>query len=196
MAGELTHVRHDYRLAALCSGAADAAAEFDLQTADRADVRSDHEAVAADAVEAGPEEVRKLVSEDRIDRRHQRDLVEGRAPFLTPDGDDGFVRVFVCSGLVQSLIRLFAVRYSLAAGRRFADSLIRRSFVWWAADRSEPANLANKRIRRSSLRATVHLFVLTCGAVPGKVLSHSVLPEFPPDVRVFEVEHGQPRGDV
>src|SRR5436305_632380 len=98
VAGERTHVGDDDRLAPLRRRAADAAAEFDLQAADRADVRADDEAIAADAVEAGPEERLEAMRQDGVDRGHERDVVERLAAFVAPDGGDGVVALGVRVG--------------------------------------------------------------------------------------------------
>src|SRR5438067_13806793 len=95
MAGKLADVGDDQRLAPRRRRAADAAPQLDLQTADRADVRTDDQTIAANAIEAGPEEMIEAVREDGVDRGHERDLVERVAAFVAPDGGDGVVALVV-----------------------------------------------------------------------------------------------------
>src|SRR5205823_11472551 len=77
--------RNDDRLTPLGGSPANAAAEFDLQASDGSDVRTDDEAIATDAIKAGPEKMRKPIRENGIDRRHERDVIERDTSFITPD---------------------------------------------------------------------------------------------------------------
>src|SRR5205823_226222 len=105
VAGERAHVRHDDGLAPLRGRAANAPAEFDLQASGGADVRADDEAVAANAVEAGPEERLEAMREDGVDRGHERDVVERRPSLVAPDGGDGVVALLVGRSLHARALR-------------------------------------------------------------------------------------------
>src|SRR5207247_1201847 len=82
VAGKPTHVLHDDGLPPLRRGSANSAADLDLQTTNCADIRSDDETVAAQAIETRPEELRKPVGEDGVDRGHQSDVVEALASLI------------------------------------------------------------------------------------------------------------------
>src|SRR5260370_21496354 len=107
-------VGNDDRLAPPGRGPADAAAEFDQQASNGSNVRSNHQAIAANAIETGPEEMRKSIRQNRIDRRHQRDVVECLAAFVTPDGGNGVIAPVVVSGLHDTIARRYTRSYSSA----------------------------------------------------------------------------------
>lgn len=96
MTGKCIHVGDDHSLSPRGRGSANALPEFDLQTADRADIRTDNETVTADAIETGPVEMFEAVCEDGVDRRHQGDVVEAPASLIAPDSNDRLEALFVC----------------------------------------------------------------------------------------------------
>jgi hypothetical protein len=138
VSGELMHVRNDERLSLRGGGPANALAHLDLQATDGPDVRADDQAIAGQAIKAGPEVVVEFVGEDGVDRRHQRDVVESRPAFISPDGDDRIV-AFVVRNAFQ---RLRFARTGRGAGRRMVPAEISRSV---------PATMINSSMPSSGL---------------------------------------------